>query len=73
MTSRGVVAACAGEHGHLAAGFVDENLDDPDALRERQRRVLARRAAGHEEVNAGVDLPAAQPADRLLVEIAGCA
>ena len=41
------------------------------ALGERQRRVLAGRAARHEEVDAGVDLPAAEPPDRRFVEVAG--
>ena len=36
----------------------------------RQRRVLAGRAARHEKVDAGVDLPAAEPADGRLVELA---
>ena len=40
------------------------------ALGVRQRRVLARRAARAEKVNAGVDLPAPKPPNRLLVEVA---
>ena len=36
MTSLRVVAAGARQHRHPAGRFVDENLDDPDALRVRQ-------------------------------------
>ena len=71
MTSLRVVAAGAGEHRHLPARFVDEDLDDP---RRRsaigQRRALAGRAARHEEVNAGVDLPAPEATNGRLVEVA---
>ena len=35
-----------------------------------QRGALAGGAAGHEEVDAGLDLAAAEPADALLVELA---
>ena len=65
-----VVAAGAGENRHLAGRFVHEDLDDADALGEGERRVLARRAVRDEEVDAGVDLPAAEPPDAFLVEIA---
>ena len=74
MTSLRVVAAGAGEHRHLAVGFVDAG----------SRRCAARSASvsvglspvvphGHEEVDAGVDLPAAEPPNRRFVELAGLA
>ena len=64
MTSRGVVAAGAGEDRHAAGRLVGQDLDDAHALGVGQRRALARRAAGHEEVDAGVDLPSAEPRTR---------
>ncbi len=61
-----VVAAGAGHHRHLAVGRFEHELDDAAALGGAQRRRFARRAARHEEVNAGVDLPLRQPLDRRL-------
>ena len=63
-----VVAAGAGQHRHLAADFLDDQLDDAQLLAMAQRRRFARRAARRQEVDAGIDLPAGQPLDRRLVE-----
>ena len=57
-----VVAAGAGQHERAAVGFLDDDLDDARSLGRRQRRRFAGRAAGHEEVDAGVDLAPGQPA-----------
>ena len=65
---RRVVAAGAGEHRHAPPGLLDEELHDPHALGVGQRGVLARRAARHEKMNAGVDLPTAETAHGCLVE-----
>src|SRR5205814_2434706 len=50
--------------------FVDEYFDDAQPLGVGERRVLARRAARAEEMDARVDLPPCEPANRRLVEIA---
>ncbi len=65
-----VVAAGAGEHGHPAVDFVHEDLDHAHPLLEGESRILTCRAAGHEKVDAGINLPASEPAHRLLVELA---
>ena len=55
-----VVAAGAGEDRHAAVGFVDEDLDDPQRARRRVSVGLSPVVPhGHEEMDAGVDLPAA--------------
>src|SRR5262249_30180711 len=66
-----VVAAGAGEDRHAAAGLLDQSLDRPEPLLVRERRALAGGAARDQEVNAGVDLPAAEATDGRLVEVAG--
>ena len=58
----GVVAADAGEHGDLPGAGLDGDADDGVPLRARQGRRLARRAAGHDEVDAATDLPLHQRA-----------
>ena len=63
-----VVAAGAGEHRNLALRLLDDDLDDAQALGGGERRRLAGRAAGHEKVNAGVDLPPCQPPHARLVQ-----
>ena len=55
-----VVAAGAGEHRHLALGLFERDLDDAQMLGARERRALAGGAAGHQEIDARVDLPAHQ-------------
>ena len=67
----GVVAARARQHRHLAGRFFDHELDDAPAFGVRQRGRLAGRAARHEKVNAGVDLPPREALDAGLVDRAG--
>src|SRR5262249_45121646 len=55
---------------HLAAGFLDENLDRAQTLGVGQRRVLTGGATGTHEMDAGVDLPPAEPPHGGLVELA---
>src|SRR5208282_3432265 len=64
----GVVAAGAGNDAHPAARLFDRDLDDAVELRVRERRAFARGAAGHEEIDAGVDLALDETAQRLLIE-----
>ena len=54
-----VVAAGAGQHHRPALDLVDDQLDDATLLVCGQRRRFARGAAGHQEVNARLDLPRA--------------
>ena len=63
-----VVAARAGEHRHLALGFFERDLDDAQVFGAAQRGAFAGGAAGHQEIDPGVDLPAHQPAQRRFVE-----
>ena len=65
-----VVAAGARQDRHAAVGFVDEDLDNPQALGQRERRALTGGADGDEKVDARVDLPPAEPANRRFVEAA---
>ncbi len=64
----GVVAARAGEHRDLAVGFFDRDLDHAQMLVAGERRALAGGAAGHQKIDAGLDLPADQRAQRRLIE-----
>src|SRR5207245_4487334 len=66
----GGVAAGAGADRHATLRLGDEDLDDAAALRGSERRTFAGRPARNEKMNAAVDLPAAEPADAGLVEIA---
>src|SRR5204863_7026792 len=68
---RRVVAAGAGEHGHALVRRLHNDLHHALVLVARQRRVLAGRAAGHEEVDALADLPFDEALQRRLVERAG--
>ena len=63
-----VVSAGAGQHGHLALGFLDDQLHHAQLVAMRQRRRLARRPARRQKVDASVDLPASQTLDRGLIE-----
>ena len=63
-----VVAAGAGEHGDLALGFFERDLDHAQMLFARERRAFARGAAGHQEVDPGVDLPAHQLPQRCFIQ-----
>ena len=63
----GVVAADAGEHGDLPRADLDGDADHGIPLGPRQRRRLARRATGHDEVDAATDLPLHQRAQRPLI------
>ena len=64
----GVVAAGAGQHRNFALGFFERDLDHAQVLGARERGALAGGAAGHQEIDAGVDLPADQRAQRRFVE-----
>jgi hypothetical protein len=66
-----VVPARAGEHFRAAPRLVHADLDDAPALVCGKRRRLASRAAGHEEVHAGIDLPSRQRPHARLIERAG--
>src|SRR5207237_6760412 len=65
-----VVAAGAGENRHAPARLVDEDLDGAQAFGVGERRVLARRAAGTQKMDACVDLPASEPANGGFIELA---
>ena len=65
---RGVVSAGAGQHGNLAARFVDGDFHDAALLGMRERGAFAGGAAGDQEVDAAVDLAAHQPANRFFIE-----
>ena len=58
-----VVAARTGEHHRAAFDLVGDDLDDLAAFLGRERRRLAGRAAGHDEMNARFDLTRRKPPD----------
>ena len=64
----GVVAARAGQHRNLALGLFDRDLDHAQMLGARERGALAGGAAGHQKIDARLNLPPDQPAQRRLVE-----
>ena len=63
-----VVAAGAGEDGHLALGLFDRDLDDAEVLVAGERRALAGGAAGDQKIDARFDLAAHQPAQSRFVQ-----
>src|SRR5262249_15420453 len=63
-----VVAAGPGQDRHLARGHLDRDRDDPPLLVVAERHALARRAAGHEDVDALGYLPRDQPPQGGFVE-----
>src|SRR5713101_5784903 len=65
---RGVVAAGAREDGYLALSQFDIDLHDAEMLLACECRALAGSAAWNEEVDACLDLPLDQLAQRLFVE-----
>ena len=68
----GVVTARAGEHERLALGLLDADLDKTTLLRRRERRGLACRPTGHEDVNPALDLPPRQAAIGGFINLAAC-
>ena len=64
----GVVAAGAGEHGDLALGLFERDLDHAQMFVARERGALAGGAAGHQEVDACRDLAPHQPAQRGFIQ-----
>ena len=66
----GVVGGCARHDGHAAAGGLDGQVDNAQPFVVRQSRRLASGAAGHKEVDARLDLPAHQFAQRGFVDAA---
>jgi hypothetical protein len=64
----GVVAAGTCEYGDAAVGLRHDQFHDAHLFRVGQRWNLACCAAWHEEMDAGVDLPARQPRHRRFVE-----
>jgi hypothetical protein len=65
----GVISAGAGQHRHLAAGLLDNDLHDPQPLDVGERRALAGGSTRAKEMHARVNLPARQPPDRCIVEL----
>ena len=61
-----VVAAGAGQHRDFALGLFQRDLDHAQMLGARERRALARGAAGNQKIDARVDLAADQSPQRLL-------
>src|SRR6202011_247630 len=66
-----IVSTCSSEDRDAPSRLVHQDLDDADALGERERGILARRPARHEEVDARVNLAPAEPADGGFVDAAG--
>ncbi len=64
----GVVAARAREHRHLPLGFFERDLDHAKVLEAGQRGAFAGGAAGHQKVDAGLDLPAHQYTQSVFIE-----
>src|SRR5712692_5721975 len=65
---RRVVPTGAGQDRHTPLGLRQRNLDHPQVLGAREGGVLARGAAGHEEVDSRLDLAPHEAAQRLFVE-----
>jgi hypothetical protein len=65
---RGVVATGAGEDRNASGRLVGQDLDDPCAFPIGQCGAFTRGAAGHEEVDAGLDLASSKLADAFLVQ-----
>ena len=62
------VAASAGENGNATIRAPHGDLHDAAMLAMRQRRILAGRSAGHEEVGSFVDLKIDEPLEGRFVE-----
>ena len=62
------VAARASEHRNFAFSLFERDLDDAQMLVARQRGTFARRAAGHQKIDARFDLAADQTPQRGLIE-----
>src|SRR5204863_4746594 len=65
---RGVIAARARKNWRLPFSQLNRNLHDAQMFFMRQRRALARRSAGNEEVDARINLSSHQSAQRAFVE-----
>ena len=63
-----VVSAGTGQHRNFALGFFKRDLDDAKVLVARQRRALARGAAGDQKVDPGFDLPPHQTPQRGFIQ-----
>src|SRR5215468_4251214 len=64
-----VVPAAARQDRRLALGLVHKNLDHSDPFGQLEGGVLAGRSQRYQEVDAVVDLAAAEPANGLLFEL----
>src|SRR6185437_17040421 len=67
-----VVAASAGEHGDAAARLFYGDLHYAQMLVVRERRTLAGRAAGAQEVDPGINLAPDEDAQGFFVQRAVC-
>src|SRR5579883_681875 len=63
-----VVAARASQHRHAAARLLDRDFNDAKVLRAGESGAFARRAARHQKIDAGIDLPPHEAAESLFIQ-----